>query len=78
MGTSLAWVTGNAVMGTLRHRQLGNVDMKLGLVLLVAAMSGMEVGVRLLNWARNIGLADEAILSISICILLIVGIYTLS
>jgi len=70
----------NFAVGTsaLRHRKLGNVDMKLGVVLLVAAMGGMEVGVRLLNWARNIGLADEVVLSVSICMLLIVGIYTLS
>jgi len=78
VGTSLTWVTGNSVVGALRHRKLGNVDMKLGLVLIVAAMSGMEAGVRILNWIRNIGLADEVVLSISICMLLIVGTYTLS
>ncbi len=78
VGTSLAWVVGKGIIAVLGHRRLGNVDMKLGLVLLVAGMSGMEVGVRILNWARNIGLADEVVLSISICILLIVGVYTLS
>jgi len=78
VGTSLAWVMGNAIIGVLRHRKLGNVDMKLGLVLMVAAMGGMEVGVRILNWSRNAGMADAVVLSISICMLLIVGIYTLS
>ncbi len=77
VGTSLAWVMGNAIIGVLRHRKLGNVDMQLGLVMIVAAMSGVEVGVRILNWARDIGLADEVVLSIAICMLLIVGIYTL-
>ncbi|MBA7712830.1 hypothetical protein ES703_121820 [subsurface metagenome] len=77
VGTSLAWVVGNSVIAALGHRRLGNVDMKLGLVILVASISGMEVGVRILNWARNIGLADEVVLSISICMLLIVGTYTL-
>jgi uncharacterized membrane protein YfcA len=78
VGTSLAWVLGNSVIGAFRHRKLGNVDVKLGLVLLVATFSGVEVGVRILNWIRDISLADKAVLSISICILLIVGIYTLS
>ena len=78
VGTSLSWVVGNSVVAVLRHRKLGNVDMKLGLVLLVAAMGGMEVGVRILNWTRNIGLADQVVLSIAICMLLIVGGYTLS
>ena len=76
VGTSLAWVVGKSVIAVLGHRKLGNVDMKLGLVLLVAAMGGVEMGVRILNWSRNIGLADEVVLSISTCMLLIVGIYT--
>ena len=78
VGTSLAWVVGKSVIATLGHRKLGNVDMRLGLVLLAGATGGVEVGVRILNWARNIGLADEVVLSISICLLLIVGIYTFS
>ena len=77
VGTSLTWVMGNSVIGALRHRKLGNVDMQLGLVMIIAAMSGVEVGVRIINWVRDIGLADEAVLSISICMLLVVGIYTL-
>jgi len=77
VGTALAWIAGNSVIAVLRHRKLGNVDTKLGLVMVVAAMGGMEVGVRILNWTRDTGLVDEVVLSISICLLLIVGIYTL-
>ncbi len=77
VGTALAWIAGNSVVAVLRHGKLGNVDMKLGLVMVPAAMSGMEVGVRILNWTRDIGLVDEVVLSISICMLLMVGIYTL-
>jgi len=78
VGTSLAWMVGKSVIAVLEHKKLGNVDMRLGFVLMVAAMSGIEVGVRILNWFRNAGLADEAVLSVSICMLLIVGIYTLT
>jgi len=77
VGTALAWVTGNSIVAVLRHRKLGNVDTKLGLILAVAAISGMEVGVRILNWATNMGLADEVVLSISIFMLITVGTYTL-
>ena len=77
VGTSLTWVVGNSIIGAFRHRKLGNLDMKLGLVLLMAAMGGIEVGVRILNRISNIGLSDEVVLSISICLLLAVGIYTL-
>jgi len=77
VGTSLAWVTGNCVVGVFRHRKLGNVDIRLGIVMIAASMSGMEVGVRILNWTRDSGLADEAVLSIAICMLVLVGSYTL-
>lgn len=78
VGTSLAWVLGNSATGALRHGKLGNVDVKLGLVFLVATIIGVEVGVRILNRAGDIGLADQAVLSISICVLILVGIYMLS
>ena len=77
VGTSLAWVVGNCVVGAFRHGRLGNVDMKLGLVMSAAAMGGMEVGVRVLNWAKAAGLVDEGVLSIAVFVLLVVGTYTL-
>ncbi|MGB2814390.1 MAG: sulfite exporter TauE/SafE family protein [Dehalococcoidales bacterium] len=78
VGTSLAWVTGNAIIGAFRHRKLGNVDIKLGTIMVLAVMGGVEVGVRIINRIRDAGLADEVVLSISICILAIVGSYTFS
>ena len=69
VGTSLAWITGSAIIGTLRHRQLGNVDMKLGLVMVAGTMCGVEVGVRLLNLAKSIGVTDVAVLATYIIIL---------
>jgi uncharacterized membrane protein YfcA len=77
VGTSLIWVMGNSVVGAFRHKKLGNVEIRLGLIMIVAATSGVEVGVRLINWAKDSGLADEVVLSISTCMLLIVGICTL-
>ncbi|MBL7165785.1 MAG: sulfite exporter TauE/SafE family protein [Dehalococcoidales bacterium] len=77
VGTSLAWVVGNCVVGAFRHGKQGNIDIKLGLVMISAAMAGMEIGVRILNWITRMGLADEGVLSIAIVVLLIVGTYTL-
>ncbi len=78
VGTSLTWVTGNSIVGAFRHGKLGNVDVKLGLIITLAAMGGIEIGVRILNWARDIGLTDEAVLSVSIALLLAAGFYILS
>jgi uncharacterized membrane protein YfcA len=44
--------------------------------MVLAVMGGVEVGVRVINRIRDAGLADEVVLSISTCILTIVGLYT--
>lgn len=77
VGTSLAWITGSALMGALRHRQLGNIDLMLGICMIVGTMWGVEGGVRILNDLKEIGLADHAVLSASIAMLLVIGTYTL-
>lgn len=76
VGTSSAWVVGNSIIGTLRHRQLGNIDMKLAILMGIGIIGGVEAGVRILNWTRNLGLANEVVLSITILILIIIGTYT--
>ena len=75
VGTSLAWLTGNAVIGALRHRQYGNTDAKLGLAMAFSSILGVEAGAQSLNWARGIGLASEAVLSMSVVVMLVVGVY---
>jgi len=75
VGTSLAWIAGNSVVGAIRHGKMGNIDIKLGLVMIVSLMSGMEIGVRILNRAKGIGLVDESVLSVSLVVLSVVGIY---
>ena len=77
VGTSLTWVMGNSIIGAFRHGKLGNVDIRLGSIMAMATMGGIEIGVRIINRAKDIGLADEVVLSISICMLLSVGVYTL-
>jgi uncharacterized membrane protein YfcA len=76
VGTGLAWVVGNSLVAALRHGRLGNVDIKLGIVMVVVSMGGMEVSVRILNFMRDSGLADEVVLAIAIFLLITVGSYT--
>jgi len=78
VGTSITWVAGNCLVGGLRHGRLGNLDIRLGLVMVAAATAGAEVGVRILNWAKTSGLADEGVLSIALVMLVAVGTYTLA
>ncbi len=73
VATVILWVMGNAIIGAIRHRQLGNVDLKLGGIMIVFMIGGVELGIRALNAAKNAGMADASVLSVTICTLLIVG-----
>ncbi len=73
VGTSMLWVMGNSIIGTLRHRRMGNVDFKLGYVMIVFMMSGVEVGIRILSAAISAGIGEASVLIVTICILIIVG-----
>ena len=44
VGTDLAHLTGKSIVATRRHRALGHVDIKLGLVMVVGTIPGIESG----------------------------------
>ncbi len=54
VGTGLALIAGNSVIAVVRHRQLGHVDLKMGLIMTGGTLVGTEVGVRLLNTIKAI------------------------
>ncbi len=55
VGSSLAQMTGTAVSGVIRHRGLGNVDYRLGALMAVGAVLGVEPGARLLEALQAAG-----------------------
>ena len=61
---------GTSSSGTSVHFRLGNVDLKLGIVLLLGGLSGAAIGVRLVKFLRAMGSADFVITA---CYILILG-----
>src|SRR3978361_947905 len=55
VGTDLAHIVGKSVVAAKRHRALGNVDLKLGLIMTVGTMIGAEVGAQLIEFLKHIG-----------------------
>ncbi|MFW5868133.1 MAG: sulfite exporter TauE/SafE family protein [Armatimonadota bacterium] len=49
VGTGLALMTANTLIAVLRHRKLGHLDLKMGLITAGGTMLGAEFGVRLLH-----------------------------
>jgi uncharacterized membrane protein YfcA len=68
-------IVGASTSGTLAHFRLGNVDIKMGLLLLVGGVAGGTVGVQIIKILRQLGNADFLISITYVLMLGIVGGY---
>jgi len=50
VGTDLAHMTGKSIVAARRHRALGHVDLKLGLLMIVGTMLGIEGGAQIIEY----------------------------
>ncbi len=55
IGTDLAHIFGKSIVATAKHRKMGNVDMKLGLLSIFGSVLGVEVGARMIMWLSALG-----------------------
>src|SRR4030042_5072938 len=55
IGTDIAHIAGKSMISTMRHSKFGNVDYKLGLVMVVGTVIGIECGAQIVMWLEQIG-----------------------
>lgn len=55
VGTDLAHIVGKSVVAAKRHRALGNVDLRLGLIMALGTIGGAEVGAQLIEVLKRAG-----------------------
>ncbi len=77
IGTDLAHMGGKSIVSTIRHGKFGNVDMKLGVSMIVGTTLGMELGARLVMKLERLGVADSVIRKIYVVFLAFIGSYVL-
>ena len=77
IGTDLAYMTGKAIVAFRRHRALGHVDVKLGLIMILGTMVGVEIGARIIEILEAGKSIDVVVGVVYILILLIVSGFTL-
>jgi uncharacterized protein len=75
-GIDVTHIAGKSIIATIRHRQLGNIDWVLGLAMVGGTMMGVEMGVRLLVYTKNIGLSGIILLAASVAIMVGLFLYT--
>ncbi len=77
IGTDLAHMGGKSIVSTMRHGKFGNVDLKLGVSMIVGTTVGMELGARLVIYLESLGLAESVIRKIYVVFLFLIGSYVL-
>ena len=69
VGSGMAFVFGTAVIATLKHHDLGQVDYKLGAIMIAGTTIGIEVGRASVYYLESFGLAG-GVISVSYVLLL--------
>ena len=55
IGTDIAHMAGKSLISTMRHGKFGNVDYKLGFIMLFGTVVGFELGAQMIMWLERIG-----------------------
>ena len=75
--TDLAHIGGKSIVSTIRHGKFGNVDVRLGVAMILGTTMGMEVGAHLVIMLEQMSLAESLIRKLSIVFLGLIGFYVL-
>lgn len=61
VGTDLTHIVGKSIVASRRHYMLGNVDIRLGLMMTLGTIIGVECGAQMVQWLKRHGSADLVI-----------------
>ncbi len=76
VGTDLAHMMGKSIVAARRHRSLGNVDLRLGALMVLGTIPGVEAGALLIERLETSGTIEYVIGISYIIILTIIGAFT--
>ena len=61
VGTDLAHIVGKSIVAARKHRTLGNIDFKLGLLMVIGTVGGVEAGAQLIQWLKKAAHIDMVV-----------------
>jgi len=76
VGTDLAHMTGKSIVAGRRHRALGHVDVKLGMLLAAGTVPGIELGARFIEYLEHTGNIEIIVGGAYVIILLVISMFT--
>lgn len=75
IGTDMAHIAGKSIVATVKHRKLGNVDMKLGIIMIIFTAVGIEGGAHVIMWLERIGQVGPIVRVVYMVLLFGLGTY---
>jgi uncharacterized membrane protein YfcA len=76
VGTDLAHMTGKSIVAARRHRILGHVDIKLGLLMVLGTVPGIELGAMIIEGLEAAGNIEIVVGVAYVVILVVIGAFT--
>src|SRR5919108_941003 len=77
VGTDLAHIVGKSIVAARQHRTLGNVDLKLGLIMAIGTIGGAEAGAQLIQVFKRAGNVNIVVSVVSIVVYLSISAFML-
>ncbi len=53
VGTDLAHIVGKSIVASMKHRTLGNIDIKLGMIMVMGTIAGVEAGAQGIQYLKR-------------------------
>src|ERR1051325_1286773 len=73
VGTDLAHIVGKSIVAARKHRALGNIDMKLGLIMVIGTIGGVEAGAQVIQWLKRTAHIDWVVGLTFVAVLLMIS-----
>ncbi|HSS15769.1 MAG TPA: sulfite exporter TauE/SafE family protein [Candidatus Dormibacteraeota bacterium] len=77
VGTDLAHIVGKSIVAARHHRTLGNVDLKLGLIMALGTIGGAEAGAQLIQVLKRAGNVNTVVSFVAIVVYFGISVFML-
>ena len=75
VGTDLAHIVGKSIVAARKHRTLGNIDLRLGGIMVIGTVGGVECGAQLIQALKRTAHVDVVVGVVFIAILLSISVF---
>ncbi len=73
IGTDISHIAGKSMISTFRHSKFGNVDYKLGLIMVVGTVIGIECGAQIVMYLERIGKVGPVVRWVYVVVLALIA-----